>query len=208
MRLTFQLQTALTGMNDVIKRILALLVIAGIVSASAATNDVVEGNPFSPVKVTIYSDLQCDYCQTLRTLLDEKLLPKYGAQVAFIHRDLPLGRHDWARTAALVARWVDEQDPKLGTNFRRELLAEHLHVTRATLQPWIVEFARRNKLSEKEIVAAMTDPRLGTLVDRDAQLAATRSINKIPTVIVAGQSFAEIIIYDDVARVIDQALAR
>ena len=44
------------------------------VAASAATNDVVEGNLFVRVKVTIYGDLQCDYCQTLRTMLDEKLL--------------------------------------------------------------------------------------------------------------------------------------
>jgi protein-disulfide isomerase len=81
-------------------------------------------------------------------------------------------------------------------------------VTRLSLQPWVVAFARRNKLSEKDIVAAMTDPRLGTLVDQDVQMASARGINKIPSVIVAGQSFAGIIIYDDLARVIDQALAR
>jgi protein-disulfide isomerase len=195
-------------MSTAIKRTLAIVFAAAIVSASGATNDVVEGNPFAAVKVTIYGDLQCDYCQTLRTMLDEKLLPKYGAQVAFIHRDLPLGRHDWARTAAMVARWVHEQDPRLGITFRRELLAEQEHVARATLKPWVVEFARRNKLSEQGIVAAMTDPRLGALVDQDVQVATARGITKIPAVYVAGQSFVGTIVYDDIARVIDQALAR
>src|ERR1017187_3105684 len=103
------------------KHALALMLCAALISASATTNDVVEGNPSSPVRVTIYDDLQCNYCQTLRTMLDEKLLPRYGRQVAFIHRDLPLGRHEWARTAAMVARWVYEQDPRLGIVFRREL---------------------------------------------------------------------------------------
>jgi len=158
--------------------------------------------------VTIYEDLQCDYCQTLRTILDEKLLPKYGAQVAFVHRDLPLGRHDWARTAAMVARWVYEQDPRLGIVFRRQLLDEQEHVTKASLKPWIVEFARRNKLSEQGIVAAMTDPRIGAIVDQDIQLAASRGVTKIPAVFVAGQSFVETIVFDDVARAIDQALTR
>ena len=175
--------------------------------ASAATHDVVEGNPDSPVKVTIYSDLQCDYCQTLRTMLDEKLLPRYGKQVAFIHRDLPLGRHDWARPAAMVARWIYEQNPHLSIVFRRELLDEQEHITPASLKSWVLQFAIRNQLSETGIIAAMTAPRLSLIVDQDVQMAAARGIKKIPTVSVDGHSFAETIIYDDVARVLDQALA-
>jgi protein-disulfide isomerase len=186
-------------------RTLTLLLLATL--ASAATGDLIEGNPSAAVKVTIYDDLQCGYCQTLRTMLDEKLLPRYGAQVAFIHRDLPLGRHDWARSAAMVARWIYEQNPKLSIVFRRELLAEQEHITRATLKPWVVEFAVRNKLSEQGITAALSDPRLAMLVDQDLQLATARGIKKIPAVFVAGQSFVETIVYDDLARVIDQALA-
>jgi protein-disulfide isomerase len=176
--------------------------------ALAATSDVVEGNPFAQVKVTIYGDLQCDYCQTLRTMLDEKLLPKYGTQVAFIHRDLPLGRHEWARPAAMAARWINEQNPLLGIAFRREMLAEQQHITAPMLKPWVIEFARRNKLSESGIAAALTDPRLGVLVDQDIQMATARGINKIPAVYVAGQSFVGTIIYDSLAKAIDEALVR
>ncbi len=183
-------------------RTLTLLLFA--VLGSAATGDLVEGNPSAAVKVTIYEDLQCGYCQTLRTMLDEKLLPRYGTQVAFIHRDLPLGRHDWARSAAMVARWIYEQNPNLSIVFRRELLAEQEHITKASLKPWIIEFAGRNKLSETGITAAMDDPRLGITVDEDLQLATTRGIKKIPAVYVAGQSFVETIVYDDLAHAIDQ----
>lgn len=190
------------------QRTLTLLLLAALSSASAATIDVVEGNASATVKVTIYDDLQCDYCQTLRTMLDEKLLPRYGKQVAFVHRDLPLGRHDWARPAAMVARWVYEQDPRVGIIFRRELLDEQEHITRATLKPWLIQFAIRNNLSETGIVVAMTDPRLGAMVDQDIQLAASRGVNKIPAVYVFGQSFVGTIVYDDLAHVIDQALAR
>ena len=190
-----------------VKRTLTLL-LAALASASAASIDVVEGNPAASVKVTIYGDLQCSYCQTLRTMLDEKLLPRYGKQVAFVHRDLPLGRHDWAHPAAMVARWVYEQSPRLGIVFQRELLDEQEHITPATLKPWVIEFAGRNKLSEQGIVVAMTDPRLSIMVDQDIQMATARGIKKIPAVYVAGQSFVETIVYDDLARVLDQALAR
>ncbi len=188
-----------------IKRTLTLL-LAAIATASAASVDVVEGNPAAAVKVTIYGDLQCNYCQTLRTMLDEKLLPKYGKQVAFIHRDLPLGRHDWARPAAMAARWVYEQNSRLGIVFRRELLDEQEHITAATLKAWVIEFARRNKLNEQEIVAAMTDQRLGAVVDGEIQMATARGVKKIPAVYVAGQAFVETIVYDDVARALDRAL--
>ena len=189
-------------------RAAALLLFIVVAATPAENNDIVEGNPFATVKVTIYADLQCGYCQDLRTMLDDKLLPKYGKQVAFIHRDLPLGRHEWARPAAMVARWVYQQNPRIGITFQRELLGEQEHMSLAKLKPWIVQFAIRNKLSESGITAAMTDPVLLTEVDQDVQLATARGVTKIPTVTVAGKSFVETIIYDDLARVLDQALEK
>ena len=141
-----------------LRRTLALLLFAVAAATSAENTDIVEGNPFATVKVTIYGDLQCEYCQDLRTMLDEKLLPKYGKEVAFIHRDLPMGRHEWARPAAMVARWVYAQNPQVGITFQRELLAEQEHMTPARLKPWIIQFAIRNKLSEQGITALAFSP--------------------------------------------------
>jgi protein-disulfide isomerase len=189
-----------------LRRTLTLLLFTVVAATSAENTDIVEGNPFATVRVTIYGDFQCGYCQDLRTMLDEKLLPKYGKQVAFIHRDLPMGRHEWARPAAMVARWVYQQNPQAGITFQRELLAEQEHMTSARLKPWIVQFAIRNKLSEQGITAALTDTTLSTQVDQDIQMATVRGVTKIPAVYVAGKSFVETIIYDDLARVLDQAV--
>jgi protein-disulfide isomerase len=145
---------------------------------ASSRNDVVEGNPASPVKVIVYEDLQCGDCQTFRTLLDEKILPKYGSRVAFIHRDLPLGKHDWARQAAIAARWVYQQDPKLGITFRREIMSEQEHLTANNLKPWLIEFATRNDLDYKDIVSSLNDPRVVTLVDQDSLGAAARGISR------------------------------
>jgi protein-disulfide isomerase len=188
------------------KRILAAVALVITTAAVAAPTDIVEGNPAATVKVLIYSDLQCDYCQALRTILDEKLLPKYGKMVAFVHRDFPLGRHKWAREAAMAARWVWEQNPRAGIVFRRELLSEQEHITEASLKPWLIQFADRNQLSEEGIAAAMTDTRLGALVDADVQAGMVRGIKTVPTVIVGGKTFSETIVYDNVAQALDQAL--
>jgi protein-disulfide isomerase len=176
--------------------------------AAAARNDIMEGNPASPVRVLIYEDLQCSDCARFRVLLDEKILPKYGSKVAFVHRDCPLGKHEWARPAAIAARWVSEQSNELGITVRRELLSEQDSITSHNLKQWFIDFAYRNRLDPKGMVASLSDQRLGALVDQDRQAAVARGVTRAPTVYVGGVAFVETIIYDDLARALDEALAK
>jgi protein-disulfide isomerase len=173
----------------------------------AERRELAEGNPASPVKVVIYEDLQCGDCLNFRLLLDGKLLPKYGTRVAFVHRDFPLAKHDWARPAAIAARWVQEQNHGLAIVFRREIMSEQQHITAANLKPWIVEFAVRNDLDPKGMLHSLEDPRLNALVDQDYQGGVARGLARTPTVIVGGQKLVETIIYEDVARALDTELA-
>ncbi len=177
-------------------------------AAVASRNDIVEGNPASPVRVVIYEDLQSGRGAQFQKMLEDRLLPRYRTKVAFIHRDFVLGRHDWALQAAIAARWVWEQSNQLGIFVRREILAEHDSITSRTVKDWFVDYAYRNHLDPKGIVDAFSDKRLAALVDQDQQAAAARGVTQVPTVYVGGQAFVENIIYDDVARAVDEALAK
>jgi protein-disulfide isomerase len=185
-----------------------LAVLAGAASLFGARAEIVEGNPLSPVRVVIYEDLQCSDCQNFRTLLDQKLLPRFGTRVAFVHRDLPLPRHDWARAAAVAARWVYEKDHELGIVFRREIMSEQAHLTQGNLQYWLQHFARRNNLDQKGIVDSLSDPRLLNLVDQDYLAGVARGVSHTPTVYAGGQVFVETIIFDEVAHALDLELSR
>jgi protein-disulfide isomerase len=176
--------------------------------AFASRNDVVEGNPASSVKVLIYEDLQCSDCARFRVMMDQKILPKYGTKVAFIHRDFPLGKHDWAVPAAVAARWVNEQSGDLGIIIRREILAEQDAITAQNLKDWLIDFAYRNHLDPKGIVASLSDQRLITVVDQDRHSAVARGVSRVPSVFVGGVPFAETIIFEDLARAIDDAIAK
>jgi protein-disulfide isomerase len=191
-------------------RIAAALVLVLAVGshASAARNDIVEGNPASSVKVLIYEDLQCSDCARFRVMMDEKILPRYGRKVAFIHRDFPLGKHDWAAQAAVAARWVNEQSGELGIIIRREILAEQDAITAQNLKQWLIDFAYRNHLDPKGIVASLTDQRLITVVDQDRQGAVARGVSRVPAVFVGGVAFSETVIFEDLARAIEDAIAR
>jgi protein-disulfide isomerase len=191
-------------------KIVAVLVLiaAGGPLAAAARSDVVEGNPASPVRVQIYEDLQGSDCARFRILFDEKILPRYGSKVAFIHRDLPLGKHDWARPAAMAARWVYEQSTASGIVIRREMLAEQDNITSQNLKQWLIDFAYRNHVDPKGIVDSLSDQRIGALVDQDRQAAVARGVTLVPAAFVGGLAFAQTIIYEDLARALDDALAK
>lgn len=176
--------------------------------AAASRSDIVEGNPSSPVRVLIYEDLQSGRAAEFQLMLERRLLPRYGSKVAFVHRDFPLGRHDWALPAAIAARWVWEQSNQLGITVRREILAEHDSITSRNLKDWLIDYAYRNHLDPKAIVDSLSDKRLAAIVDQDQQGATARGVTQAPTVYVGGQSFVENIIYDDLVRAIDEALAR
>ena len=185
-----------------------LAVLLGAASLLAARPEMVEGNPSSTVRVVIYEDLQCSDCQNLRTLLDEKILPRYGKRVAFVHRDLPLPKHDWARAAAVAGWWVYEKDHDLGITFRREIMSEQSHLSSASLPAWLREFARRNNLNQEALVDSLNDPRLLQRVDQDYLAAVARGVSRTPTIYVGGKILVETIIYDELARALDLELSR
>lgn len=187
-----------------------ILIAAAVLLQAAAPQkmEIVEGNPASPVKVQIFEDLQCSDCAVLRKILDEKILPRYGTRVAFIHRDFPLPKHGWARQAAVAGRWVYEKNAEAGILFRQQILAEQNNITVESLPKWLIEFASRNKLDEQGILDSLKDPRLTGAVERDYQSAIARGISKTPTVYANGTPLVEIILYEDLARAIDQALTK
>jgi protein-disulfide isomerase len=186
--------------------LLILVAVSAGTGSALSRSDVVEGNPRSAVKLVIYGDLQCSDCARLRTLLDEKILPRYGGRVAVVHRDYPLGKHEWARQAAIAGRWIFEQDPEAGIAYRREILAEQNNLTLATLKPWLQEFALRYGLNPRDIVACLNDPRLSALVDQDLASGSARSVARIPAVFLGSQSFVETILEDDLVHALDEAL--
>jgi protein-disulfide isomerase len=87
-------------------------------------------------------------------------------------------------------------------------MAEQNSVTSQNLKAWLVEFAARNKLDRKGILDSLNDKRLAALVDQDLQGGVARGVSRTPTVYVGGQPLVETILYEDLARAIDAALAK
>ncbi len=185
---------------------IGVAVAAGI--ALAASGRVVEGNPASMVRVVVYEDLQCSDCAVFRKMMDTALLPKYGKDVAFEHRDFPLAKHAWAKPAAIAARFFDEAGPKVGVEWRRVTMAQHKAITAEAFEKHLRAFATEWKIDAAKAVAALADGRLAKLVEADLEEGVARGVARTPTVFVDGEPFVEPAAPDEIARAIESALAR
>jgi protein-disulfide isomerase len=173
---------------------------------SKGDESLAEGNPRSPVRVVIYEDLQCSDCAAFRKMMDEQLLPKFGAKAAFEHRDFPLPKHNWARQAAIAARHFERQSASLGVKWRRFALENRKSIALEDFPSWLKKFCGANGVPAADAAAALGDPQLAALVDRDYQEGIARGIAKTPTVLVNGQPFVESFPLEEISQAIESAV--
>lgn len=184
-----------------------LVALLASVAGLSAQQPLVEGFAESKVRVLIYEDLQCPDCAAFRQMMDEKLLPRYGARVAFVHRDFPLAKHAWARKAAIAARYFGERKPELGLAYRRHIMATIKETTPDNFNGRLSEFARDSGVDPAPALAALGDARLAALVERDFQDGVARGVVHTPTVFVNGRPFIERFSVEEVYAALDDALA-
>lgn len=168
----------------------------------------VEGNPQSPVRVLIFEDLQCGDCARFREMLDQHLLARFGARVAFEHHDYPLAKHTWARRAATAARFFDTQNPKVGIEFRRQVLANLGQIRAEELSAWVAAFARQFAIDPVKAIESMRQPALMAQVDKDSAEAVARGVTKTPTIFVDGEPFVETFTLEAITQGIESAIAK
>jgi protein-disulfide isomerase len=166
-----------------------------------------EGNPKSGIRVIVYEDLECPDSAAYTAMLDERLLPRYGALVAFEHRDFPLPKHAWARRAAIAARYLDTVNPDAGLAFRR-YTHQHLgEIERDNFDEVFTGFAAGYEVDSMSCRVALDDAELAALVDADHQEGIARGVSKTPTVFVNGKRFVESFTVGEISKAIDDRLA-
>ena len=184
-----------------------LLGLLATIASLSAEMSLVEGRRDSAVRVVICEDLECPDCAAFRRMMDEKLLPRYAATVAFIHRDFPLAKHAWARRAAVAARYFAGVKPELGLAYRRHVLAAIKQTTPENFDQKVAAFAQQSHLDAAPALAALEDRHLAELVEKDLQDGVARGVAKTPTVFVNGKPLVEKFPFEEISKAIDNALA-
>ena len=155
----------------------------------------------------VYEDLQCPDCAVFREMMDKTLLPRFGSQVAFEHRDFPLAKHAFARKGAIAARFFAAISPETAIEFRRTMLAHVSEVRAGGFLDLLTKFAREHGVDPQKAVASLDDPALAAAVQADFEEGVARGIAHTPTAIVDGEPFVESFAVEDVVKSIERALA-
>lgn len=184
----------------------AVLAVAAALFAAGAEKPLVEGKPDSTVRVVIYEDLQCPDCAAFHEMLDRRLLPRFGAKVAFEHHDFPLAKHKWAREAAIASHYFATIKPELAIEWRRHAMTHQPEITPENFRDKLASWSRGAGASPEKVLAALTDPVLSAAVDASYQEGVARGIARTPTVLVDGEPFIETFAYEEIAQAIEKAL--
>jgi protein-disulfide isomerase len=172
----------------------------------SVVDSAVEGNVTSRTRVVAYEDLQCPDSAAYRKMLDEQLLSRFGETVAFEYRAFPLAKHDWARDAAIAARYFAGVKPELGTAFRRYCYKHQKSITVDTFAAKVQEFAVANDSDAVRAEMALQAPSLAAQVDAEHQEGKERGVEKTPTVFVGAERFVEDFEFADISHAIELAL--
>ncbi len=161
----------------------------------------------SKIRVIIFEDLQCGDCALLRRMMDEKILPRFGEKAAFEHREFPLPKHAWARSAAIAARHFHGVRADLGVAWRRFALENRAGITPENFNEQLSAFSSKHGADSSKAVAALADARLAAAVESDYQDGIARGVSKTPTVFVNGTPYIETFTFEEISAGIEAALA-
>ena len=138
-------------------------------------------------------------------MMDRHLLPKFGAKAAFEHRDFPLPKHEWARKAAVAARYFGSLRPELGTEWRRFALAHLGEITLANFDEKLSAWATQQHADPAAALAALRSKPFNDGVERDYQEGIARGVAHTPTVLVDGEPFIETFTLEEISAAIEKA---
>jgi protein-disulfide isomerase len=181
------------------------LALAASVIMLASDQPSIEGNSASAVRVIVYEDLACSDCAIFRQMLDGKILPRFGQNAAFEHRDFPLPKHPWARQAAMAARFFDSIKPGLGIEWRRYALVHLNDITPENVMEKLAAWSRQHGTDGARAVASLEDKSLRDAVERDYREGIARGVAHTPTVLVDGEPFIETFTYEEIAAALERA---
>lgn len=78
---------------------------------SITENDPSLGPADAKVTIVEYSDFQCPFCARAETIIQEDVLAKYGDQVRFVYKQMPLvSIHPWAQPASEIGLCLFQQN--------------------------------------------------------------------------------------------------
>lgn len=142
------------------------------------------GSDQSPIRLTVFADLECPACQAWHDDLDA-LSAQYGDSLALTYLMFPLSYHKFARSAADARACVESA----GGNLRGWIKAVYTKQDSLGLRSWQQYASDIADSISPSLEACLTNLPASPKVDSSLQLAKDLEIDATPTILVNGWKF-------------------
>jgi protein-disulfide isomerase len=142
----------------------------------------------APVRLVIFSDLQCSYCAQAAKVLRAQIVPAYPNDLRLVFKDMPLDQiHPWARTAAILGRCIQRQKPAAFWEYHDWIFGLQGEITPENVRAKVLEFASGRGLDTAELERCADAPATAAEVEKSAAEARALGVNSTPTMFINGR---------------------
>jgi protein-disulfide isomerase len=142
------------------------------------------GDPRAPLTCEIFTDYQCPHCAAVFDQIVPMLLVEYvqTGKMKFVHRDMPLAMHQYARLAARYANaagWVGRYEGVVNQIFRTQAIWTRT----GDLDSQVAQVVQPDEM-EKIRDMVKNDAHLDNSVTADWAIAKQDGLNQTPSLVV------------------------
>ncbi|OGS01063.1 MAG: hypothetical protein A3G41_05190 [Elusimicrobia bacterium RIFCSPLOWO2_12_FULL_59_9] len=151
----------------------------------------IRGNKNAPVTLVEYTDLQCVFCARGYEIMSREVMTKYGDQVRWIYKALPItGIHPWAEPAAMALECVKRQGHDRFWKMHDLIFDNQKAITVRNLDEKLDEFAKSSGADLDKFKPCYDSQETLDNVRRDAAEAEALGIQSTPNFIINGRLVA------------------
>jgi protein-disulfide isomerase len=194
-----------------LQRTLILAVLATTPASATGQDYRVLGSPDAPVEMTIYSDFECPYCRNFALAAQPAIIAEFvhtgRIRIRFVH--FPLAAIHRNSVAAAKAAHCAGQAGRFWS-FHDYIFVRQPEWSGDDLAPpelWI-RFAENLGIDAEAFADCLASAVTHAAVERDLQQALGSGATGTPTVVIDGESMAEISSYENLRRAILNAIER
>jgi protein-disulfide isomerase len=146
-------------------------------------DEAIRGDRDAPIVLIEYSDFECPFCGRGYSIV-RQLMERYGKQLQFVYKHMPLTFHQHARLAAQYYEALRLQDPQKAFQFHDEVFSNQARLQEG--EAFLSEVAKQTGADMTRLVSDLKSEQVIKRIEEDMQEAAAFGFNGTPAFIING----------------------
>jgi protein-disulfide isomerase len=145
----------------------------------------------APVKIYVFSDFECPYCQEEAKVLRQGIDKAHASQIRVVFKNFPLDSiHPWAPAGAVAGVCIARQGADKFWSFHDWIYQHQSDINAGNLHDKVLEFAKEQSINSQELSSCMSSSSAANEVDKTVAEGRNLGLVQTPTLFVNGRMVA------------------